>query len=472
MNDWVLVEPRWLAAAWRELGLVNDGSAAMQARLSALYADAGAPGTVSGTPWCAAFVGACLRRTGFVSTGSLLARSYEHWGQLVPENRIGAIAVLSRGSDASEGHVSFVVGWAGDSVYLLGGNQQHAVTVERFDRSRVVALRWAEFEIVTDDKAATPPVPSQPMTNPRPANAPPASPVDIFDIALAHVLEMEGGWTDDPADPGGPTNFGLTLADLAAAEGRSLDAGSAGVLKDQLAHISAQTVRGIYQVRYWQAARCSELPSALAFMHFDTAVNQGVSVAARLLQEAVGAGVDGTIGPETLGKAHAASLPATLEAVAEARRRRYRALPTIARFGHGWLKRVDTTLARALALVPKAAPAVAEASPPQQQKGKSMTDQTQAAPAAASAPAGDPNAKWWGQSMTIWGTAITALATVLPVIGPAIGFNVSGDTVRQVGQQTVETGQAIAGLFGTLLAIYGRARATQPLGLRTITLKL
>ena len=106
-----------------------------------------------------------------------------------------------------------------------------------------------------------------------------------------------------------------------------------------------------------------------------------------------------------------------------------------------------------------------------------MSDNTQTATAgssAAAAPAaGDVTAsKWWGRSMTIWGTAITGLATVLPVIGPVLGVNISGEAVRQVGAQSVEVGQAVAGLIGTLLAIYGRSRATLPLGLRTITVRI
>ena len=40
--------------------------------------------------------------------------------------------------------------------------------------------------------------------------------VELFDQALAHVLEMEGGFSDDAYDPGGPTNYGITLAVYAA----------------------------------------------------------------------------------------------------------------------------------------------------------------------------------------------------------------------------------------------------------------
>ena len=47
------------------------------------------------------------------STRSLLARSYASWGERLDEPRIGAVAVLSRGSDPALGHVGFVIGWDG-----------------------------------------------------------------------------------------------------------------------------------------------------------------------------------------------------------------------------------------------------------------------------------------------------------------------------------------------------------------------
>lgn len=79
------------------------------------------------TAWCAAFVGAMLHRAGVVSTGSLMARSYLKWGVPLDAPKLGAIAVLWRGSpDAATGHVSFVVNFDADTIRLLGGNQGSA----------------------------------------------------------------------------------------------------------------------------------------------------------------------------------------------------------------------------------------------------------------------------------------------------------------------------------------------------------
>ena len=74
--------------------------------------------------------------------------------------------------------------------------------------------------------------------------------------------------------------------------------------------------------------------------------------------------------------------------------------------------------------------------------------------------------------MTIWGVAITALTTVLPAIGPLIGLDVTAELVRQLGDQVVAVVQAMGGLIGTILAIWGRARATPLLGRRELTMKL
>ena len=83
-----------------------------------------------------------------------------------------------------------------------------------------------------------------------------------------------------------------------------------------------------------------------------------------------------------------------------------------------------------------------------------------------------PTRKWWGSSMTIWGAAITALSTVVPILGPAIGIDVTPDVVRQAGEQLVSVVQAVGGLMGTLTTVYGRTRATHVLERRPMQIHL
>jgi hypothetical protein len=74
--------------------------------------------------------------------------------------------------------------------------------------------------------------------------------------------------------------------------------------------------------------------------------------------------------------------------------------------------------------------------------------------------------------MTIWGVIVTTLSTVLPAIGPALGLNITADLIQQLGDNVVVFGQALGGLVGTVLAIYGRVRASAPLQRRQVTLNL
>jgi hypothetical protein len=74
--------------------------------------------------------------------------------------------------------------------------------------------------------------------------------------------------------------------------------------------------------------------------------------------------------------------------------------------------------------------------------------------------------------MTVWGAAITALSTVAPVVGPFLGLNITADLVQQLGDQVVLLAQVAGGVAGTILTIYGRARATTRLERRQVNLTL
>ncbi len=78
----------------------------------------------------------------------------------------------------------------------------------------------------------------------------------------------------------------------------------------------------------------------------------------------------------------------------------------------------------------------------------------------------DQSAKWWAQSKNLWGTLITAAATVLPLLTPALGVSLPADVIQTFGDQAISAVQALSGLFGTGLAIYGRFNASTALSLR------
>ena len=58
------------------------------------------------------------------------------------------------------------------------------------------------------------------------------------------------------------------------------------------------------------------------------------------------------------------------------------------------------------------------------------------------------------------------------VLGPALGLDITADLVREVGAEVVQTVQVVGGLVGIILTIYRRARATQPLAQRAISVKI
>ncbi|MEZ5776013.1 MAG: glycosyl hydrolase 108 family protein [Hyphomicrobiaceae bacterium] len=268
---------------------------------------------------------------------------------------------------------------------------------------------------------------------------------------------MEGGYSDDPQDPGGPTNKGITLATYAAFEGAKLDGRSRAKLLAGLKAIPDDTVARIYEERYWRKSFADRLRPGLALMHFDAAVNHGVGRAAQFLQEALDVEIDGEIGPLTLAAATTADIAGTLDTYADLRRAAYRRLSTFPRFGRGWLARVEHTLAAARALderSPDAAP-VTEATPVKEET-TSMTDFK----------------KWWGQSVTIWGAVVAGLAAVLPALGPLLGLAITPDAVVETGDQIGQLVQALAGLVGTALAIYGRVRATRQLAQKSLSFRL
>ncbi len=358
-------------------------------------------------------------------------------GAPIANGRYGAIAILSRGADPAAGHVGFLLGESDTEIALLGGNQSDAVTVVTYPKARLLGFRWPD-EVGSSDAGQR---------------------SELFERALAHVLEMEGGYTDDPYNPGGPTNYGITLKTFAVWKGIEITSRTRESLKAELKHVPEAAVRDIYAARYWQLARCDDLPPALAVFHVDAAVNHGVTGAARLLQQAAGTDVDGEIGPLTLAAVARSAIEVVLDDYAEVRRHRYRSLPHFWRFGRGWLVRVDKTLKLARD-VAKATDAQASSSPSQQKGPSNM------------AASSKPTSKWWGESMTIWGALITGLSTVLPALGPIVGFDITGDLVREAGEQIVQTVQAFGGLLGTILTIYGRLRASQPLEQRSMMIKL
>lgn len=74
--------------------------------------------------------------------------------------------------------------------------------------------------------------------------------------------------------------------------------------------------------------------------------------------------------------------------------------------------------------------------------------------------------------MTVWGALITAASTVLPALGPIFGFDLTPDLVNELGDHVTAVVQAIGGLIGIIMTIYGRVRATTSLERKQVTFQL
>ena len=155
-----------------------------------------------------------------------------------------------------------------------------------------------------------------------------------YQSALNHVLQSEGLWSDNPADPGGATMKGVTLSVYQAWKGNS------HISKEDLRNISDQEVADIYKQNYWDKVKGDDLPSGVDYAVFDASVNMGVGRASKLIQTAVGVPADGVIGNQTVQAIKNANPVELIDKFSAEKDAFYKSLPTFGTFGKGWLNRV------------------------------------------------------------------------------------------------------------------------------------
>jgi lysozyme family protein len=165
-----------------------------------------------------------------------------------------------------------------------------------------------------------------------------------FSKALAAVLKFEGGKVNNPKDPGGKTNQGITQ--------RTYDAYRAkhGQTKRDVYTMTDEERDDIYKSQYWDLVKGDDLPPGVGFAVFDGAVNSGVSQSAKWLQGALGAlykgKIDGIIGAGTLTAAQSVNDHDALILAMENRRMDFlKALSTWDEFKTGWTSRVKQVVA-------------------------------------------------------------------------------------------------------------------------------
>lgn len=148
---------------------------------------------------------------------------------------------------------------------------------------------------------------------------------DTFEECIPIILEAEGGYVNDPADPGGETKFGISKRAFP---------------KINIADLTIQQAKAIYKEYYWDRARIERLPSHLRLVVFDACVNMGNVAAIRLLQRLAEVAEDGVVGRVTAARA----TQITFQRYLQARRDFYQGIvarrPASRKFLRGWLLRI------------------------------------------------------------------------------------------------------------------------------------
>ena len=150
-----------------------------------------------------------------------------------------------------------------------------------------------------------------------------------FDQAFDRLIGNEGGYSNNPADPGGETNWGISKRSYPNVD---------------IANLTRDGAKAIYLQDFWQRGHMDEYDAAISFQVFDMAVNSGIETAVRILQQAAGVADDGHIGPITVAAIKAKSVTDMLMLFIAYRIKFWTKLSTWNTFGRGWANRAADDL--------------------------------------------------------------------------------------------------------------------------------
>lgn len=145
-----------------------------------------------------------------------------------------------------------------------------------------------------------------------------------FDKAFEHVIGIEGGYSNDPKDPGGETKYGVSKR---------------AYPDEDIKNLSIERAKIIYRMDYWNKIKGDDLPYPLNMFVFDAAVNQGIVPAIDMLQKTLGVARDGILGVTTIKAAQDARGQAMSMYLAD-RALRYTGTRNFDQYGRGWLRRL------------------------------------------------------------------------------------------------------------------------------------
>ena len=171
---------------------------------------------------------------------------------------------------------------------------------------------------------------------------------DRFNKLIPVILKNEGGYVNDPQDPGGATKYGISLRFLKGTGDLSFDLDHDGDIDvDDICNLIQENAEKLYLEKFYIPLRLDELKNEkLALQIMDMAINAGIKAAVKLLQVITGTKVDGVIGPKTIASANT-----FLDNIAllymEKRKWFYLELiqdnPQLAKYQTGWINRCNNT---------------------------------------------------------------------------------------------------------------------------------
>ena len=164
-----------------------------------------------------------------------------------------------------------------------------------------------------------------------------------FDKALAAVLVHEGGFVNNPKDPGGMTNLGCTKAVWEEHCGHGVD-------EKAMRALTPNDVGPLYKAKYWDKIKGDDLPSGVDYVVFDAAINSGPGRAAKWLQANINVYADGVIGNMTIQAVRNKDPKELINDYCAYRLAYLKMLQTWQTFGKGWERRVKEVNATALSM--------------------------------------------------------------------------------------------------------------------------
>lgn len=155
-----------------------------------------------------------------------------------------------------------------------------------------------------------------------------------YDESLRRLLADEGGYSNHPSDPGGPTNWGITIIDYRKYVKPSATAADVRAMK-------VDEARRIYRAKYWDAESCDDLPSGVEYATFDYGVNSGIGRSGKVLRRLCDLPANtSAITDEVVAAARRRDPKALSAAICDERLRFLQSLRTWSVFGSGWGRRV------------------------------------------------------------------------------------------------------------------------------------